>query len=87
VRGRWIRSYLRYYLGLVEDNRCSILKNSPLPCHLTTQKEELSKIGNVSFECLSTLVCQGVEDGFEDVALVEVGSIIAGVFTLHAWLA
>jgi hypothetical protein len=68
----------------VEHDRCSIPENSPLPCHLTTREEELSKIGDVSFERLSTLLRQGVECGFEDVALVEVGSIVAGVSTLHA---
>jgi hypothetical protein len=44
----------------------------------------LSEIGDVSFKHLSTLLRQGVEDGFEDVALVEVGSVVVGVSTLHA---
>jgi hypothetical protein len=48
------------------------------------QEEELSKIGEVSFERIATLLRQGVEGGLEDVALVEVGSIVARVFTLHA---
>jgi hypothetical protein len=48
------------------------------------QEEELSENGDVSFERLSTLFCQGVKGGFEDVALVEAGSIVAGVLTLHA---
>jgi hypothetical protein len=43
----------------------------------------LSEISDVSFEHLSTLLRQGVEGGFEDVALVKVGSVIAGVSTLH----
>jgi hypothetical protein len=68
----------------VEDDRCSILENSPLSHHLTTREEELSEIGDVSFECLSTLLCQGVEGGFEDIALVEVRSVVARVSTLHA---
>jgi hypothetical protein len=38
----------------------------------------------VSFECLVTLLHQGVEGGLEDVALVEVGSVVFGVSTLHA---
>jgi hypothetical protein len=67
----------------VEDDRCSILKNDPLPRHLATQEEELSEIGDVSFERLSTLLRQGVEGGFENVALVKVGSVIVGVSTLH----
>jgi hypothetical protein len=46
--------------------------------------EELIKIGAVRFEHLATLLRQGVEGGLEDVALVEVGSILDGVFTLHA---
>jgi hypothetical protein len=48
------------------------------------REEELSEIGEVSFERIVTLLRQGVEGGLEDVALVEVGSIVAGVFTLHA---
>jgi hypothetical protein len=65
VRWRWVRPYLRYYLRLVEDARCSVPEN-----------------GDVSFERLSTLLRQGIEGGFEDVDLVEVGSIIARIFTL-----
>jgi hypothetical protein len=68
----------------VEDDRCSILENNPLLCHLTMREEELSKISDVSFERLSTLLHHGVEGGFEDFALVEVGSVVAGVSTLHA---
>jgi hypothetical protein len=33
----------------------------------------------VSFECLATLLRQGVEGRLDDVVLVEVGSIVAGV--------
>jgi hypothetical protein len=68
---------------LVEDNRCSISENSPLPHHLTMRDEELSEIDDVSFERLSTLLHQGVKGGFEDVALVKVESVVAGVSTLH----
>jgi hypothetical protein len=68
----------------VEDNWCSIPKTSPLPRHLATQEEELSEISDVSFEHLSTLLHQGVKGGFENVALVEVGSIVVRVSTLHA---
>ncbi len=67
----------------MEDDRCSILDNGPLLRHLTTQEEELSEIGEVSFKCLATLLHQGVEGGLEDVVLVEVGSVGAGVSTLH----
>jgi hypothetical protein len=77
-------SYLRYYLRLVEDDRCSIPENSPLPRHFATQEEELFKIGTVSIECLATLLRQGVKGGFENVALVEVESVVAKVSTLHA---
>jgi hypothetical protein len=84
ARGRWVRLYLRYYLGLVEDDRCSIPENNLLPSHLATQEEELSKISNVSFECLSTLLRQGVEGGFEDIVIVEVEYTVVRVFTLHA---
>jgi hypothetical protein len=84
ARERWVRPYLGYYLSLVKDDRCSILENSPMPCHFATQEEELFKIGAVCFVRLATLLRQGVEGGLEDIALVEVGSVVAGVFTLYA---
>jgi hypothetical protein len=84
VRGRWVRSYLGYYLGLVEDDWCSVLENSHIPRHFTTREEELLKIGVVYFERLTTLLRQGVEGGLEDVSLVEVRSVVTEVSTLHA---
>jgi hypothetical protein len=84
ARGRWVRSYLGYYLGLVEDDRCSVLKNNPMSHHLVAHEEELLKIGAAHFKRLATLLRQGVEGGLEDVALVEVGSVVARVSTLHA---
>jgi hypothetical protein len=48
------------------------------------REKELSEIGEVSFECLATLLYQGVERGLEDVILVEARFIVAGVFTLYA---
>jgi hypothetical protein len=60
------------------------LKNSPMPHHFTTREEELFKIGTVRIERLVNLLRQGFEGGFEDVALVEVGSVVPGVCTLHA---
>jgi hypothetical protein len=83
-RGRWARSYLRYYHKLGQDDRRSVLENSPLSRHLAMRKEELLKIGMVFFEGLATLLHQGVEGGHENVAVVEVGSVVVGVFTLHA---
>jgi hypothetical protein len=80
----WIRSYLGYYHRLGEDNRRSVLENSPLSRHLATQKEELFKISAICFERFATLLRQGVEGGLEDVALVEVRFVVAGVSTLHA---
>jgi hypothetical protein len=68
----------------VEDDRCSIPENGALSRHLATREEELFEIGDVSFERLLTLLRQSVRGGFEDVTLVEVGSIVAGVSTLHA---
>jgi hypothetical protein len=68
----------------VEDDRCCILKNSSLPRHLATREEELSEIDDVSFERLSTFLRQSIEGGFEDLTLVEVGSVVARVSTLHA---
>jgi hypothetical protein len=49
--------------------------------HFATREEELFTIGVVSFERLTTLLRQRVKGGFEDVALVEVRSIVAGVST------
>jgi hypothetical protein len=54
------------------------------PRECLSREEELSDLGNVSFECLSTLLHYGVEGGFKDVALIEVRSIVARVSTLHA---
>jgi hypothetical protein len=54
----------------VENDRCSIPENSPLPHHFATQEEELPEINDVSFECLATLLRQGVESGFDDVTLL-----------------
>jgi hypothetical protein len=77
-------SYLRCYLWLVEDDRCSIPENSPLLHHFTTLEEELFEINKVSFERLATLLHQDVEGGLKHVALVEVGSVVVEVLTLHA---
>jgi hypothetical protein len=52
--------------------------------HFATREEELFDISEVSFERLATLLRQSVKDGFEDVALVEVRSVVVRVFTLHA---
>jgi hypothetical protein len=71
------------YLGLGEDNHRSVLENHPLSRYLATRKEELLKIGAVHFERLATLLRQSVEGGLEDVSLVEVRSVVAGVSTLH----
>jgi hypothetical protein len=84
ARGRWVRPYLGYYLRLVEDDRYSIPENGSLPLYLITREEELSEIDDVSFERMATLLRQSVEGGFEDVALVEVRSVIVGISTLHA---
>jgi hypothetical protein len=83
-RRRWVRPYLGYHLGLGEDDRCSVLENRPLSRHLAMRKEELFKIDAVLFERLTTLLREGVECGLEDVALVEVGSVVADISTLHA---
>jgi hypothetical protein len=84
VKRQWVRPYLGYYLRLVEDDRYSILENSPISRHSAAREEELFKNGTVNFKCLVTLLYQGVEGGLQDVALVKVGSIVAGVSTLHA---
>jgi hypothetical protein len=84
VRGRWLRPYLGYYLGLVEDNRCSVPENSHVLCHLVKREEELFKIDAVRFERLMTLLRQGVEGGLDDIALVEVRFVVARASTPHA---
>jgi hypothetical protein len=43
----------------------------------------LSEISDVSLKCLSPLLHQGLEGGHGNVAPIEVGSIVAGVSTLH----
>jgi hypothetical protein len=43
-RGRWVRPYLRYYLGLVEDDHRGILENSPMLHHFAMREEELFKV-------------------------------------------
>jgi hypothetical protein len=48
------------------------------------RKEELLKIGSIRFRRPATLLRQGVEGGLEDIALVEVRAVVAGVFTFHA---
>jgi hypothetical protein len=50
-------------------------------------ENKLLKIGVVRFKLLATLLHQHVEGGIDDVALVEVRSIVAKVPTLHAWRA
>jgi hypothetical protein len=68
----------------LEDDRCGVLENGPLPHHFAMQEEEFFEIGVVGFECLVTLLRQGVEGRLEDVVLVEVKFIGARVSTLHA---
>jgi hypothetical protein len=48
-----------------------------------TREEEFFEIDAISFERLATLLRQGVEGRLDDVVLIEVGSVAAGVFTLH----
>jgi hypothetical protein len=69
---------------LVEDDHCGILENSHMKNHFATQEEKLFKVGAVSFERFVTLLRQGVECGFEDVAPVKVGCVVAGVSSLYA---
>jgi hypothetical protein len=83
-RRRWVSPHLGYYPGLGEDDQHSVLENGPLSHHLTAREEELLEIGAVCFERLATLLRHCVKGGLEDVTLVEVGSIVVGVSTLHA---
>jgi hypothetical protein len=64
--------------------QCGVPENSPLPRHFTTWEKEFFEIGAVSFKYLVTLFHQGVEGRIDDVVLVEVKSVGAGVYTLHA---
>jgi hypothetical protein len=63
----------------VDDDRRCVLEDDPLLRHLFMRVEELVEISAVSFECLATLLRQCVESGFDDVVLIEVGSVGAGV--------
>jgi hypothetical protein len=87
ARGWGIRPYLGNYLRLDEDDRHGVLENSPVSRHFAMWEEELFKIGVVHFEHLAILLRLGIERGLEDVALVEVGFVVVGVSTLHAWRA
>jgi hypothetical protein len=80
----WVRSYLGCYLGLADDDRHYVLEDSPLTCHLIMQVEELIEIDAISFERLATILYQGVEGRLDDVVIIEVRSIGAGVSLLHA---
>jgi hypothetical protein len=84
VRGRWVRPYLGYYLSLVEDDRSGVLENGPLSCHFIMREEGFFEIGAVSFKCLVTLLRQGIECRLNDVVLVEVAFVGAGVSIFHA---
>jgi hypothetical protein len=44
-----------------------------VPCGVTSQR----------FKRLAALLRQGVEGGLEDIVLVEIGSVVIGVSTLH----
>jgi hypothetical protein len=48
------------------------------------QVEELIEIDAISFERLATILYQGVEGRLDDVVIIEVRSIGAGVSLLHA---
>jgi hypothetical protein len=67
----------------VDDDWHGVLEDEPLLRHLITRKEEVHKISAVSFQRLVTLLCHGVKGRLDDVILVEVGSVGAGVSTLH----
>jgi hypothetical protein len=45
-------------------------------CHFITREEELFEIGTVNFECLATLLRQGVEGGLEDVVLPRLNPLL-----------
>jgi hypothetical protein len=62
----------------------SVLENSPMSCHFTTREEDLFKIDAVSVKCPATLLCQGVKGRLENIALIDVRSVVAIVSTLHA---
>jgi hypothetical protein len=70
VRGRWVRSYLRCHVGLIEDDQCSISENNLLLRHFATREEKLFEISQVSFKRLVTLLHHSVEGRLEDVVLV-----------------
>jgi hypothetical protein len=46
--------------------------------------EELIHLGALSLECLAILLRQCVEGGLDDIVLIEVESVDAGISFLHA---
>jgi hypothetical protein len=52
--------------------------------HLVARVEEVIHFGVVSLERLAILLREGIEGGFDDVVLVEVGSVDARASLLHA---
>jgi hypothetical protein len=52
--------------------------------HLVARVEEVIHFGVVSLERLAILLRDGIEGGFDDVVLVEVGSVGARASLLHA---
>jgi hypothetical protein len=71
-------------LNIIERKaRGCILLDEPLSCHLITQQEDLIYLLVIGLECLAILLRQVVEGRLDDVALVEVRSIGAGVSFLH----
>jgi hypothetical protein len=50
---RWVRSYLGYYLRLGEDDRRSVLENSPLSRCLAPRKDELFKTARYTLNALT----------------------------------
>jgi hypothetical protein len=52
--------------------------------HLVRRVEEVIHFGVVSLERLVILLREGIEGGFDDVVLFEVGSVDASASLLHA---
>jgi hypothetical protein len=81
---QWVRPYLGYYLGLADDDSRGVLEDAPPTASLRQVREEFLEVSEIGFKRLMTLLRQGVEGRLDDVILVGVGSIVAGVSTLHA---
>jgi hypothetical protein len=75
--------YLRCYLNIADDDRHYILLDEPLPRYHVMREEEPIYLIVVCLERLVIFLHQVVEGWFDDVVIVEVGSVGARASFLH----